>query len=169
METAADLDHGVAAVRRARNLRRAGIAALAALIGAGVLGAFDPGEAAVSEAGGGFELEAEFPDRARGGLDSPLTISVTRPGGFDGPITLAVSRDWLDLFDQSGIEPEPDASTADGGRVIWEFESPPGGELEVSVEMALRPAVRTGGSGRVALLDGDREIVAVEVKTSVVP
>lgn len=142
----------------------------AALIVAGAAGLFDPSEGQVSAApGGGVELEATYPERARGGLEAPLDIRVARPGGFERPIEISVSRDWLAMFDLGSIDPEPDSSTGDPDRLFWTFEPPPGDELDVTVNLTLRPAVRTGERAHVAVVEDDAEAAVVEFDTGVVP
>jgi hypothetical protein len=149
--------------------RRALVVVLAVFLAIAATGAFDPSEEEASASGGGYELEVSYPSTSRGGLDTPLRIRVRRPGGFEGPVELAVRNSWLDIFDQEGIEPEPSSSTADPDRVIWEFDPPPGEELEVRVTLSLRPAVRSGEQGSISVLEQGRDLATVEFDTRVVP
>lgn len=170
MRTDADLEPDPGRLRTARNLRRVGLAALAALIAVGVAGLFDPRDGEVSAApGGGVALEATYPERARSGLEGPLELLVSRPGGFDRPVEVSINRDWLALFDLGSIDPEPDSSTGDRERLFWSFEPPPADELAVTINLTLRPAVRTGERAHVAVLEDEAEVAVVEFDTGVVP
>jgi hypothetical protein len=165
-----DLQLDTGRLRIARNLRRMGLVALAAFIGLGVAGVFDPRDGEVSAAPGGeVALEATYPQRARSGLEAPLELLVSRPGGFDRPVEISINRDWLALFDLGSIDPEPDSSTGDAERIYWSFEPPPADELDVTVSLTLRPAVRRGERAHVAVVEGEAEIAVVEFDTGVVP
>jgi hypothetical protein len=168
-DTARDLEFDAARLRKARAWRRAGLAFLLVLLGLGIGGVFDPSEDDVSASAGTAELEVSHPDRVRAGLESTLDISVTDPAGITEPVELAIVRDWIELFDIGSIDPEPDSSTGDSERLFWTFEPPPGDRLEVSVSLTLRPAVRTGEAGQVALLGEGEALAAVDFDTSVVP
>lgn len=170
MDTASGLDHDPRRLKKARNLRRVGVLALAGLLLFGLSGALDPSEREVSAAGGGIDLEVSYPDRVRGGIDSPLEVRVSRAGGFTQPVQVTISRDWLDVFEVTGIEPEPAEATSDADRLIWGFDPPPGELLEVSLELITRPAVRGGQTGRLAVLDPEGgEVASVALETTVIP
>jgi hypothetical protein len=156
-------------LRLARNFRRGGIAGLLILLALGLAGAFDPKEDEVSAKGRDLDLQVSFPERLRGGLESSLELELSRPGGFASPVEVAVTRDWLGLFDLGSIDPQPASETGDPERVIWSFEPPPGDALEVTVNLTLRPAVRSGEQATVAVLDEGRELATTRFETSVVP
>lgn len=167
--TGEGIDFDPKRLRAARTMRRAGLLGLFALLALGVAGAFDPAEGEEFDSAGSVEMEVSFPERTRAGFESPLGVLVTDPGGFDGPVELAIRRDWLELFDLGAIDPVPGSATGDDETLIWTFEPPPGAELKVTVSLTLRPAVRSGEEGRVALLEDGNEAAAVSFDTRVVP
>ena len=113
--------------------------------------------ATVRAEGGGYTLEVSYPSVSRPALASPFEIMVTRPGGFDGPVTLAVTRDYLKMWDENGLVPAPAGETTAGEWVRWEFEPPDGDELTVFYDARIEPAVQSGRTGRVAVIDdGER-------------
>jgi hypothetical protein len=169
VDTAADLDRSVAPLRRARALRRIVLAAMLAFIGLGVVGVFDPRDASVRAGAGSYKMRVSYPKVARAGLGAELAFQVQRRGGFGQPVSLATGTEYLDLFEQKGLEPQPIKSTADASRTIWTFDPPPGDVLSVRADLSLRPAVRTGRAGRTELLVGNRLLVDASYRTRVVP
>lgn len=117
----------------------------------------------VRASGGGFELDVRYGSVSRPALATPFDIEVTRPGGFDGPVTLSVTSDYLAMWDENGLDPEPMSSASDADRTYWTFEPPPEGDtMVVSFDARIEPAAQSGKSGRVAVLDVSGD-TAVEV------
>src|SRR4051794_24530364 len=54
-----------------------------------------------------MEIEVQYAQIARAGLDVPFEITVTRRGGFSGDLAVHVSSSYLDLFDRNTVDPEP--------------------------------------------------------------
>jgi hypothetical protein len=124
----------------------------------------------VSASAQGYELETEYAVVSRPGLATPWAVTVRHPGGFDGPVTIAVSSDYLEMFDENGLDPDAAAATADADYVYWEFEPPPtGDELEISFDARIEPARQWGLTGRTKLLIDDRVITEVSYRTWVLP
>lgn len=121
--------------------------------------------------GAGYELEVRYGRITRAGLATPLDITVRSvDGGFDGPVRVAVSSDYLDLFDENGLDPQPAAATADDRIVVWEFDPPSGAVLRISLDARIEPAVQWGTGGTVAVLSADdRPVVRVDFHTWVLP
>jgi hypothetical protein len=168
-DTNLELESDPKRLRLARNMRRVGIVALVVLLGLGLAGLFDPRDDEVSATGPGLDLQVSYPERLRGGLESALELELSRTNGFPSPIEVAITRDWLALFDLGSIDPQPASETGDPERVIWSFEPPPGEELEVTVNLTLRPAVRSSEQATVAVLDGGKVLASAKIETSVVP
>lgn len=166
--------------RRVRRRRRFGYTAttlaLTALMGVAVLDGLDLVDAVgvddttATASADGWELEVRHPTVARPALAAPFEITVRHAGGFDGPIDLAVDRRYLGLWDLNGVLPAPAEETGDADRLFWTFDPPDGDVLHITYEARIEPAVQSGVSGRVAVLDpqGD-EVVAVEFDTDVRP
>lgn len=159
------------AVRRARDGRRAGLAALAAvvLLGAsGLLGVRS--STSTVESPDGWSLQVEHPQVTRAGVAAPLHVTVRRAGGFDGPVTLSVSSALLERFDFQNFYPNPAAETATGADLLYEFDPPPGDTLLLSLDA--RTAPDQNGSTevyRVALLVEGRAVAQVRFRMWVVP
>lgn len=169
--TDATLTEDLGPIRRASRIRTAALVFLGIGVAAGLLGVFDPRDDASSAAGGGFELEAEYPSSARAGIAAPLTITVSAPGGFEQEeVQVAVTRSWLELFESPDLQPETSAATADPDRVIWTFETPPGDELEISATLTLEPELTGGEDARISVVDEEgAELVGVDASTKVIP
>lgn len=118
---------------------------------------------------GDLELSVFHGRVSRGGLATPFDISVSRPGGFDAPVVVGVTRDYLSIFDENGLDPDPASATTMGDWLLWEFEPPIGDTLDISFDARIEPAAQRGKAGAVAVFDGDREVVAVDLRTTVLP
>lgn len=156
-------------VRRARTMRRVALVLLGLFLALGLAGVWGVRTAEVTASGGGYDVTVEYAKVSRPGLATPWSVEVVRRGGFDGPVTIAVLSDYLDMFDENGLDPDPSKATQDGDRVIWEFEPPPGDTLSVSFDARIEPAVQWGRDGLVQVLDGDDPVVEVRYRTWVVP
>lgn len=118
----------------------------------------------------GWELDVRYGTRTRPALATPFDIEVRRAGGFDGPVTVAVTSDYLAMWDENGLDPEPSSVTQDDQFLYWTFEPPPGEVLVVSFDARIEPAAQNGQTGRVAVVDpSGAEVVAVDFRTDVLP
>jgi hypothetical protein len=167
--TASEASRSTARLRRGRAGRRLFALLVAAFVLAGALGVFGERLDVATAADDGYELAVEYPRRTRGGMSQDLDIRVRRAGGFDGPVTIALSVDYLRVFEQPGIQPEPAGATATADQVRWTFDPPPGDTLRVLVDLRVEPHRHWGKTGVLALVEGDREIVSVTLETVVMP
>ena len=121
--------------------------------------------------GGGYALDVRYGTLSRPALATPLEITVVRAGGFDGPVTVAISAEYLSIWDENGLDPDPASSTTEGDWLIWEFDPPLRGDtLSVSFDGRIEPAAQRGKRGRVAVLDdAGNEAVSVSFQTRVLP
>jgi len=145
------------------------IMALGVVDAIGWFDAYGVDSGTVQAEGGGYALEVSYPTVSRPALASPFEIVVTRPGGFDGPITLAVTAEYLKMWDENGLVPAPAAETTAGEWVHWEFDPPEGDELTVFYDARIEPAVQSGRTGRVAVIEDGAQVVEVEFRTEVRP
>lgn len=103
--------------------------------------------------GGGYELDVRYAVVSRPALATPFDIEVRRSGGFDGPVTVAVSTDYLSMWDENGLDPQPSKETATADLLIWEFEPPTQGDtLAISFDGRIEPGAQQGKRGTVSLL-----------------
>lgn len=156
-------------LRRARGLRRLGIALLLTFLLLGVVGAFGVRVATASATGGGYELTVTYAAVSRPALATPWSVEVRHRGGFNGPITIATTNDYFDLFDENGFDPDPTRVTATPESIVWEFEPPPGDTLMVSLDARLEPRIQWGRSATTSVLMDGKPVVAVSYRTRVMP
>ena len=107
---------------------------------------------------------------ARGGLDVPWEVTVTRQGGFDGPITLALDGGYLDIYETQAFHPEPSAGMRDGGTLFLEFDPPPSGEVfVVSYDAYIQPGSQVGSTATLAVVDQGVQVAPVVFSTRLLP
>jgi hypothetical protein len=128
--------------------------------------------ASASASGGGLQLDVEYAATTRAGLATPFAISIASLDGapLPSPLDVVVDAPYLEMFDENGLTPDPAEAWSDGRSVTWTFEPPEGAaSLTVSFDARLEPAVQRGHEGRVAVMAGSRELVAVDFTTMVMP
>lgn len=160
----------VGEIRRARNLRRAGMTVLVLFVLTGALGFFGTRTATATGTGGGYVVEVTYPKISRPGHAVRYEVKVTRAGGFDGPIHMRFSSSYFDLFDENSFGPDPDSTTTTGAYDIYAFEPPPGDTFVVSSDTRVEPARQRGEKGEVSVLDDSgRPVVTVHYRTRIFP
>ncbi|MDQ4096242.1 MAG: hypothetical protein M3144_00005, partial [Actinomycetota bacterium] len=126
----------------------------------------------VAASGGGFDLEVRYPRVSRPGLAVEITIDVRRAGGFPGAVTVAMPSDYLAIFDENGLNPDPIGATTTAEDVRWQFQAPLDSDtMSASFDIRVQPDVELRRvKGSVAVLDDDgRQIVSVPIETIVLP
>ena len=156
-------------VRRARTARRGILVVFAVILLLGALNLFGVRTAQVSARGDGYTLTVTYARMTRPGLATPWSVEVVHPGGFSAPVTIATTADYIALFDQNAISPEPAGSTYRDGLVLWEFEPPPGDTLRVDLDARLEPAVQWGRDAETVLLTEGERVASVRYSTGVMP
>ena len=157
--------------RHSLALRRLFMVALLVFLLLGLLNVFGVRTRETSGAGAGWELSVRYASVTRPGLATPWSVQVRRPGGFSGSVRVATTEEYLDLFDQNDLSPDPTSATSDGQRTIWEFEAPDGAEeMTISLDARVEPGVQlTGVEATTSVLDQDRPAVSVTYRTWVTP
>ena len=151
---------------RSRWTHRAGVAMLTLLVAAGALGLLGPRSGVVRTTAAGYELEVEHASVTRAGVPAPLHLRVTREGGFDGPVRLALCDDWFDHQDFQSWYPTPAAEVGELDKLVYEFDPPVGGTLEVSLDAHTAPGDFGGRDRcRVEVLEDDVPVTGVEFTT----
>jgi hypothetical protein len=150
-------------------VRRLLVALLTAVVVAGGAGLFGVRSSEATASAGGWTVTVTYASVARAGLDVPWQVSVGREGGFTGPITVAVTADYFDIYEEQGLDPAPTTETADGERLYWTFDPPPGTKLTIDFDAYIQPASQLGASGEVAVLEGGAPVVTVPFRTWLVP
>lgn len=157
------------AVRRARRLRRIGLAVLIGILVLGLANLLGVRVDTVSATGGGYELRVTYPAVSRPGLTTPWTVQVRRAGGFDGPVTIGVTGAYLAMFDRYSLYPEPSSMTSAENLVLMAFDPPPGDELTVSLDGRLEATTHIGRRAETVVLSDGARVVAVDYFTRVMP
>lgn len=155
--------------RRHRRERRMGLGLLGVVLLAGALNLLGVRESTVSASGGGVELTVTYAAVSRPGLATPWTLRVHRDGGFQGPVTVATTADYFDLFDENGLDPDPDTATATPDRLVWEFAPPEGEDLVVDFDARLEPAFHTGRDAETSVIVDGEPVATVRYRTVVMP
>jgi hypothetical protein len=141
-----------------------------AVLDAGPLDVYGVDTATASDRADGVELDVRYGSVSRPGLATPFEITVRAEEGFSSSVRIAVDADYLSIWDENGLDPDPSEATQDESVVIWEFEPPDGDTLVVSLDGRIEPSIQTGKSGRVSVLDPDGQpIVTVTFSTRVLP
>jgi hypothetical protein len=128
-------------------------------------------DSAIVEATGdeGVLLAVEYTEVTRPALASPFAVEVTKPGGFTAPVELAISRPWIEVWDENGFYPAPDAEVGDAEWVVYEFAPPDGDTFRFFYDARLEPARQEGVDGAVELREAGSAIATVTFHTTVRP
>lgn len=156
-------------VRRARAIRRVFIALLVAFLSLGAAGMFGARTSTVSAAGGGYDLTVTYPAITRPGLAIRYEIAVHHSGGFPEQIELATTSDYLDLFDDNALDPEPAETTSTTDDTVWTFDTFSGEDLTISLDARTEPARESGASATTTLSVGGTTVVTIHYRTWVMP
>ena len=149
--------------------------ALCLLLGIGVLDglnlvdAYGPDDDHAVATGGGYELDVRYPTVSRPALATPFQIEVRRPGGFDGPVEVGLTAEYLSMWDENGLDPDPAGATTNGEWLVWEFDPPVGDTLSIDYDARIEPAAQRGEWGRVAVFEDGEPVVEVSFHTDVRP
>lgn len=148
--------------------RRAFLTALGLFLVVGLLGFLGVRSRTVTAVDGPLVASVEYAQVARGGLAAPYTISVRNADGFTGPIEITVDQSYLQLFDQNGIDPQPDGASSDGSHVTYEFDPPDGTAFTLTFDVRIGPSVQSGTTGHTEVASDGRR-VELEHHTWVMP
>lgn len=165
--TTARVSDDLRPIRRARTLRRLGLAILFVVVLCGAVGLLGVRTGSVSASHLGTELTVRFPSVARPGLAAPFSIEVRRP--LQGPIQVRTSAAYLEIFDQIALRPEPIRSTMSPDDVTWTFAAPADDTLVVTLDARIEPGVQWSRGGSTAVLVDGRRVASVEYTTWVMP
>lgn len=140
---------------------------LVAVVAGGALGPLARSSGEVADQGGGYELEVEYPRISRAGQPAPLHIVIRRPGGFSGEVVqIGICGDLFDALDFQNWYPNPSGEVSSGGRLVYEFDAPPGDTLELSLDARIGPGELGGFDDcTVAVREGERSVASVEFGT----
>jgi len=145
---------------RSRWGTRIGIGLLALVVAAALAGLFGPRTETVQVREGAYTMTVTYPAQTRAGQPAPLDVVVRHPGGFDAPLALGICDEFFDDADFQNWYPNPAAETAEPGRVVYEFDPPPGDVFEVRLDARTAPQqFGEVDDCTVALLLGDQPLL----------
>ncbi|HEV7918754.1 MAG TPA: hypothetical protein VGO97_04180 [Solirubrobacterales bacterium] len=150
-------------------VRRACTAALGIFILLGATSVLGERKTSVHAAARGYTLDVKYSRVSRPGLDTPWQVTVRRDGGFPGPVVLRTTAAYFDLFDENGLDSEPDSVEQDDRWVTMTFDDPSGDTLVIDFDARISPTTQRGKSASTALMDGDTPFLTVNYKTTVMP
>ncbi len=143
------------AERRSHRIRQVALGLLALLVLLGLTGLLGVRARTVTRtAADGMEVRLTYPQVARPALAVPYELVVSKPGGFPGPIEVRLTLDFLESFDENGVNPEPAEATTDAGDVVWTFDAPTGDNLTLSLDTRVEPGVQWRRRGTVTVTSG---------------
>lgn len=158
--------------RREKRLRELTVLFVISVVALGAFGFLGVRTSTASNTGNGYRIEVTYATVTRGGLATPFAIEVATADGsaLPGVVTIRVSSDYLDLFDDNGMEPTPVNSFNTGDSTSWDFEVPPGeSTLEVVLDARLEPAAQSGGRASVELWIESERQASTEFRSRVMP
>ena len=153
-------------------LRAASVGLVGVLVLLTFLGLFGVRSAVATGSGNGLTITVTHASVTRAGLATPFDVEVSSEDGSPLPrtVTVRVDADYLAMFDENGLEPEPSASFNDPDWTWWTFDIPPGASaFEVTFDARLEPAVQFGQRATAAIEVDGREMVTVQFSTWVMP
>jgi hypothetical protein len=157
-------------VRRARDLRRVGLALLVVFVLCGAVGLFGTRTGTRTATAGGYTVTVTYPSTSRPGHAVRYEVEVVHAGGFEGPVHMRFSSAYFDLFDENSFGPDPRSTTTTGAYDLYEFEPPPGDTFVVSSDTRVEPARQRGESGEVSVLDeAGQPVATVRYRTRIFP
>jgi hypothetical protein len=90
--------------------------------------------------GGGYELEVTYATVTRGGLATPLSITVRGRAPITTPLTLSISQPYIDGFLTSGVSPQPSSEASTGDAWLVTLEPSGTDEITLDWDMTARPS-----------------------------
>ena len=168
--TIPEADSGTHALERP--LRLVSLGVIGVLTMATAIGLLGVRTDVVSATGRGVSVTVDYAVVTRPGLATPFSVEVvTGDGAFlPAEVTVRVSSDYLAIFDDNGMEPQPADSFNTAEWTTWVFDVPEGStSLRVDLDARLEPAVQWARSGVVAVDIDGVETATVGFTTWVAP
>ena len=148
-------------------LQMIGIPILAAVVIAGLFGAFDDTSARSDADGTPLALHVEYPSRVQLEQGKPLSIEVeNRSSAAVGEVAVEIDRRYLEAFRSEKFVPEPDQITPEA-YVIQLGAVQPGEVRRIAIDLQ---AEKVGShDGEVRIASAGRRLAAIDLSTFVFP
>ncbi len=142
------------------------------VVGAALLGVAGLRTREVAASSDRFEVRVTYAQATRAGLSTPFEIEVRAADGSTLPehLEVRVTSDYLAMFDENGLDPEPGSATSDGVDDTWRFEiDPDATRFAIDLDARVQPNVHSGETGTVRVAEPGGAPVEVEFRTWVLP
>jgi len=168
--TTDDLAVDVPRACRGRAARRALLVVFTIFVVLGLLGLLGVRSGTARDTSGGVELVVTYARITRPGLASPFRIEVRSPDPLPATIEVSVDHDYLEIFDENGLDPDPADTTSDGATVTWSMQPDAGStSMTVVLDARIEPAVQWRRGGAVRVRGTGLPELRVEFTTIVLP
>lgn len=106
----------------------------------------------------------------RPGIASPFQIKIETPHGERLPPELQVDVpvDYLAIFDENGLDPEPDSVSSDGETETWIYH-PDEAVLSIDYDARLQPNIHSGTRATISVRSDTTDTISVQIRTKVFP
>ena len=104
-------------------------------------------------------------------IATPFEIDIVPagPGPLPETITVEVSSEYLSMFDENGLDPQPDSATSDGTVETWIYQLDDVMRLHIDFDARLQPNIHSGMTGTVRIAGPGIAPAEVEFRTWVFP
>lgn len=116
-------------------------------------------------------LTVTYAQITRPGIATPFEIAIDREGSATLPdeLSVEVPSEYMDMFDENGLDPEPETATSDGTTETWTFRPGEAPTLVIDFDARLQPNIHSGRSATVSVSAPGSESVEVRLRTWVLP
>lgn len=152
-----EIDENMQIQRRVWISERVGWVLMSVFTLAGLLGLLGPGPLAdASATAPDRDIRVSYDRFARLGASSRLELEAKVPEGEEA-VRVWIAQTWLDVVDVESLQPEPDTSEIEEGRVVYEFRANGARTAKIAIEaqpdragtLEMRAGVDGGGEIRI--------------------
>jgi hypothetical protein len=107
----------------------------------------------------------------RPGISTPFRLRIETLSGVALPdeLLVGVPVAYLAMFDENGLDPEPDAISSDGTTETWTFHPDGQPVLVIDFDARLQPNIHSGRDAAVTIDSGDSAPLRIAFHTRVFP
>ncbi len=152
-----------------RTLRLVAMTVIFAVVAAALMGVGGLQTAQATARNDQLEVTVTYPEVTRPGLATPFRIAIAslRPGELPPEISVSLTDDYLSMFDENGLDPEPDSEQFDGETLVWIYRLDGEAHLVIDFDGRLQPNVHRGRDASIVVSAPNMAPVVVELHTTV--
>jgi hypothetical protein len=154
-----------------RGLRLVAIVFVVVVVVGAVLGFAGLRLGTVAAQDGNLDVSIRYAEISRAGLATPFTVDIATRDGSPLPdrVQVAVTSDYLAMFDENGLDPEPVTTDADADTTFMTFEPTRGhSSLSIDFDARLQTDIHRGRDASVTVRAGN-DRTTIEFRTRVAP